>query len=225
MLLLILFTGVNCIAQTKKSSKEPQSKVAPAMPIALEKELEVFNNDTLVDIYRISLCADVPNNKKPMDVFYRTEAGHVFLILQKINTTDTLNKVFGFYPLRGLPIFFSYVKSNIRDNSKREYDIAITKVLTKEAFLKVINLSLQFAKKKYHLNKYNCYDYAINIFNAVAGDDTLPRMRLRYPLFYGKGGSPCSIYKYIKQQKESALATNILYGNLIAPASTKVHTK
>ena len=159
-----------------------------------------------------------------MDVFYKSEPGHVFLILQKINSPDTISKVFGFYPLLDLPVFFTNVRSVIKDNSKREYDVEISKMLTAEQFQKAVSLSIEYSKRKYHLTRFNCYDYTIEIFNTVAGE-TLPVTRVKFPLWYGKGGSPCGFYKYMKEQKESAssLAPYISFGNMVAPSSNKIH--
>lgn len=226
-ILLLLLAGINsfdCFAQKRKSSKE-NNILPPAIPISLEKELSVFNDGNSNAFYRIVIGADVPYNKKPLRVIYNSESGHVFLILQKIINTDTISKVFGFYPFKGVPIFFKRnVRSRIRDNSKRNYDVEISKMITEEQFEKAIRLSLQYSKANYHLNNFNCYDYTLHIFNAVAGVDTLPIIHVKFPLWYGKGGSPCGFYKYMKQQKEctSSLAPHIVFGNLVAPASSKV---
>src|SRR5205085_7897390 len=74
-----------------------------AYTIDLAEELQVFNDGITKAEYRISLCADVPNNERPMQLAYNQECGHVFLILQKISGMDTISKVFGFYPHSGLP--------------------------------------------------------------------------------------------------------------------------
>src|SRR5678815_2814988 len=85
--------------------------------IHIADELSVFDNGKTMATYRISVCADVPNDKKPWKVAFRQETGHVFLILQKISGIDTINKVFGFYPKSGLPVlFFKKIKSQIKDN-------------------------------------------------------------------------------------------------------------
>lgn len=223
--LLFWANSIECIAQKRKSAKD-QDILPPAVPIALEKELDVFNDGNTNAFYRIAIGADVPYNKKPMRVVYNSESGHVFLILQKISRTDTISKVFGFYPFKGVPIFFKRnVRSRIRDNSKRRYDVEISKMITEEQFKKAARLSLQYSKTNYHLNNFNCYDYTLHIYNAVAGTDTLPTVHVKFPLWYGRGGSPCGFYKYMKQQKESTstLAPYIVFGNLVAPVSTKAY--
>ena len=213
------------IGQKRGAFKDPNFIITPSLPIVLEKELEVFNNDNQHAVFRITIGADVPNNKKPMRLMYNQETGHVFLILQKIDTAtgDTIHKVFGFYPHKQrLSIFFKReVASTVKDNSGREHDIELSKILTQEQFESVMKLSVLYSKKKYNLNNFNCYDYALQIFNSVAGPDTLPVMYRRFALF-GKGGTPCSIYKYLMQQKTDTLQGAYIHvGNLKAPVSTK----
>jgi len=151
------------------------------------------------------------------------QAGHVFLVLQKITAADTVNKVFGFYPRKGLPtLVFKKIKSTIKDNSKRVYDADISKELSAAEFDLVLAKSILYAQRIYHINKFNCYDYALEIFNSIAGKEALPVSHVRFPFIYGKGGSPCSLYKDLKKLKESNSfwASYIRFGNLTAPVST-----
>lgn len=203
-------------------SVEAREKFDP-YPINLSEQLQVFNNEIVKAEYLISLCADVPNNKRPLQVAHYQQCGHVFLILQKINGRDTLSKVFGFYPKSGLPVlFFKTIKSRIKDNSKREYDVDLTKELTAEEFNTVLSRSVFHASHPYHINKFNCYDYAVDIFNSIAGNDSIPTTHIRYPFIFGKGGSPCCVYKDLKKLKESnsIWATYIRFGRFTAPIST-----
>lgn len=215
---------INCYSQKNGYLKDPNFIITPSVPISLSHEIKVFNDSTADAAYFIAIAADVPNNKKPMKVTYQLEPGHLFLILQKITGTDTINKVFGFYPLNDATLLYKKkVNSVIKDNSKRQYDVELKKPVSKEQFKIAINTALGYAKRKYHINDFNCYDYALGIFNTSC-NDSLPFIRIRYPLFFGKGGSPCTFYKYMQQQKDSgtALAPYIAFGNLIAPASTKI---
>src|SRR5688572_22617664 len=89
----ILFFTPDGSGQKRGPLKDPNFIITPSSPILLEKELEVFNTDNMHAAYRITIGADVPNNKKPMRLMYNQETGHVFLILQKINTItrDTIH--------------------------------------------------------------------------------------------------------------------------------------
>ena len=192
-------------------------------PINIADELEIFDNGVSMASYRISLCADVPDNRKPWRVARRQQTGHVFLILQKINGADTINKVFGFYPRKGLPtLVLKKIKSKIRDNSKRTYDADITKELSAEEFDSILVRSVCYSQQVYHINKFNCYDYALAIFNSIAGKNPLPASHVRFPFIYGKGGSPCSVYRDLEKLKESnsPWAPYIRFGSLVAPIST-----
>jgi len=204
------------------SNAQP-ADVYASYKININDELNVFRDGVVDAVYTISLCADVPNNKKPLQVAHHQETGHVFLILQKINGSDTISKVFGFYPKKGLPtLFFKSIKSVIKDNSHRDYDVGITKALTAEEFDTVLARSVFYARHIYHINKFNCYDYAIMIFNSVAGNDPLPIHRSKYPFIFGKGGSPCTVYRDLKKLKEAqgSWSANIQFGDLLAPVST-----
>lgn len=219
-------TAFPCFAQKKQFLKDPDFSFPPvATAIDIQKELTVFNKNCSTALYRISICADVPHNKKPNQVLYNNQTGHVFIILQKIIAGDTLHKSFGFYPFKGTPIFFKRnVKSQVKDNSLRQYDVAVIQDLSEQQFRKAISVSQEYSKRNYHLNKFNCYDYILTIFNAVTNTDTLPIIHVRYPLFFGRGGSPIGLYKYAKQQKDSAgaLAPYIVFGKFTAPASTVI---
>ena len=212
------------IAQQKMNSAVNEGYIAP-VNINIDKELQCFNKEITDARYMISLCADVPFNKKPYKVAHNQQTGHVFLVLQKINpqNKDTISQVFGFYPKKGLPtLFFKTIKSVIKDNSRREHDVSITRELTEEEFNRAVENSVAFSKNIYHINKYNCYEYALFIFNAVAGTDTVPLTHVRFPFIFGWGGSPVGLYKDLEKIKQngSSLAEGIQFGNFLAPVSS-----
>ncbi|MBL7740238.1 MAG: hypothetical protein JNK14_13565 [Chitinophagaceae bacterium] len=217
--------SVVSFSQSPRQSKKAISEVKfPATKVDIREHLSVFADSSGKSTYHISVCADVPNNKNPLKVAHHQETGHVFLILQRIGQAgDTLSRVFGFYPRAGLQtLLFKKTKSMIKDNSYREHDVVITKELTQPEFDTVVKRSIELAGKKYHMNKYNCYDYAILIFNAIAGDSPLPLTHIRFPFIFGKGGSPCSVYKDFRKLKESGSVWNkhITFEEMIAPIST-----
>ena len=208
-------------AQTR-NSKTVSADEYIAYSINIAENLKIFDTHKPATAFRISLCADVPNNKKPYQVAHNQETGHVFLILQQITGADTLSQVFGFYPKKGLPtLFFKTIASRIKDNSKREYDVEISRMISAEEFKMIESKILLLSSKKYHINKFNCYDYAVEIFNVIAGDNPLPLTHVRFPFIFGKGGSPCGIYKDFKKLKESNSfwAPYILFAIKTAPVS------
>lgn len=221
LLLVLSCTPVNLHAQKNRSEHE----IIPATKINLEKELGVFNDGKDSAEYFITLCADIPNNKNPMKVQHEGEPGHVFLILQKINfSSDTISKVFGFYPKGGgLPtIFTRNVRSSIRDNSKRKYDASVSLELSRQEFELVIRKSVELSKYRYKLNKFNCYDYALKVFNSVAGIDTVPMHYVKFPFIFGSGGSPCSLYMDLVwlKEKNPNLSPFIRFSPQLAPVSS-----
>lgn len=172
--------------------------------------------------YSITLCADLPDNNNPSKVHLNSETGHVFIILTKWNEKDTINSVFGFYPRRpASSLIFKNVRSEILNNGNREYNASLSKRLNADTFRIVMKTAIDLAKKKYNINKYNCYDYAIEIFNSIAGPDKIPIRHIRFPFIFGKGGSPCSLYTDLAEMKNngSAWSPFIQTGVFMAPVS------
>jgi len=220
LLSLIVFSQ-----DSKAGGKASHSEEYPAINVEIASYLSPLRDSSGVAKYRLALCADVPNNKRPLQVAYHQESGHVFLVLQKIVPgTDTLHRVFGFYPRRGLPtLFFKTISSRIKDNSYREYDVEVSLDITAQHFDTIMAMAVDLAARKYHINKFNCYDYALRIFNAVAGDSTLPAVYVRFPFIFGRGGSPCSVYKDLTRLQSSVFwGSRIRFGVMRAPVSTHV---
>jgi hypothetical protein len=213
----------NSYSQKKKSVKTPDVDSFVAQPVDIVQRLKIFDNGVKNADYRITLCANVPNDKRPMELTFNQQTGHVFLILQKISGKDTLNDVFGFYPKKGFPVLiFKTAKPQIKDNSRRDYDVEISKKVTSAEFDTVLFKAVFYSRHKYHINKFNCYDYALDVFNSIAGAYPLPVNRIKYPFIFGKGGSPVCLYWDLKTLKEtnSVWAPNIRFGSFFAPVST-----
>lgn len=153
-------------------------------------------------IYSITLCADIPDNSNAKKVFYNSEPGHVFIILEERDTVSGNHKslVWGFYPKRAVSaIIFRGAKSKLVDNSNREYEASIRKSLSKEQFTVAMKNAYEFTQRRYHLNKYNCYDYAVEVFNSITGTPSIPLTHIKFPLIFGKGGSPCALYRDLEK--------------------------
>lgn len=217
------------LSQRNKNKKSAHAEIyVKETEISIQKELASFDTDVPGAVYKITLCADVPNNKKPHKVAHNQQTGHVFLILQQMNPqrSDTISQVFGFYPKRGLPVlFFKRMKSVIKDNSKRFYDAAVSKTLTADEFDAVLQKARELAGYTYHINQFNCYDYALQIFNVAAADDPLALRYVKFPFIFGKGGSPVGVFQELKRLKSngSAWSSSIVFGDFEAPKSTTRH--
>lgn len=186
-------------------------------------------------IYRMILCADVPDNNNPAKVYYKGEPGHVFIVLESIDSISAYRQsfVWGFYPKKPVScILFRKTKSLLVNNSNREYDASVSRNLTKDQFTFIMLKAVELAKRKYDINKYNCYNYAIEVFNSLPGE-MLPVSRIKFPFLLGRGGSPCGLYRDLREIKSgvSPLAACIkmeagkapLAGNYEAAVAAKVN--
>jgi hypothetical protein len=191
----------------------------------LAERFSVFHTLKPGEVYSITIAADVPDNDRPHKVYIKREPGHVFVILEQKDTTKgtTVAQVWGFYPVRPVSsILFKNVRCELNDNGKRRYDASITRRLTKAEFDTIRTKAVELAKKKYNINKYNCYDYAIELFNAIPGVEKLPVTHVKFPFIFGRGGSPCGLYRDLKRLKttNSTLAPFIRMENGRAPVSS-----
>lgn len=175
--------------------------------------------------YYITLCGDIPDNSKPAKVCYKKEPGHVFIILTMQDTvchTKDISTAFGFYPQRpASSVIFKNVRCEILDNSSRNYDVLIQKDLTAFEFELILEKAISLTQKNYNLNRYNCYNYALEVFNSVSGIEKIPESRIRFPFIAGKGGSPCCLYRDLEKLKQegSVWASHISFGSFKAPGS------
>ena len=163
----------------------------------------------------------MPYDRNPSKVVHKREPGHVFLIFsQSLNPDVTVSLVFGYYPVRPATVIFGKnVKSEIRNNSARVYDADIATRVSAELFFALLDSSIALATRKYNLNKFNCYDYGLGIFNRAAGSQIIPIQYVRFPFIWGKGGSPTGLYSQLKllHEKDSSWRTRIQFGQLKAP--------
>jgi hypothetical protein len=177
------------------------------------------------DRYTVALCADVPDNNNPDRIHVRDEPGHTFLILTKKNvrsSSPAITRVFGFYPHRPAScLIFRNVRGEIMDNGGRQYDATLSVEITATAFRAVLAQSQLLARKKYNLNKFNCYDYSIGVFNSINGVVKLPVTHLKFPFIFGRGGTPCGLYRDLEKLKkeDSVWAPHIQFGIFYAPRS------
>lgn len=192
--------------------------------VSLAERFTVFHPLQTDEIYSITIAADVPDNDRPHKVYVKQEPGHVFIILEQKDTIKktTIAQVWGFYPVRPVSsILFKNVRCELNDNGKRKYDAAITRQLSAAEFDLIRAKAIELAQKKYNINKYNCYDYAIELFNAIPGIEPLPVTHVKFPFIFGRGGSPCGLYRDLQNLKasNSAWASSIRIEPGRAPAS------
>jgi hypothetical protein len=114
------------------------------------------------------------------------------------------------------------VKSQVRSNSGRIYDAEISIKVSRELFFALLDSSIMLAGRKYNLNKFNCYDYGLGIFNRAASTQVIPIQYVKFPFIWGRGGSPTGLYSQLKllKGKDSFWAPHIQFGQLKAPVSS-----
>ncbi|MFI5155265.1 MAG: hypothetical protein ACHQEM_03730 [Chitinophagales bacterium] len=177
------------------------------------------------DVYLITLCGDLPDDHDPDRIHVKDEPGHTFLILEKRNrntSSPPIIKVFGFYPHRPAScLIFRNVCGEIMDNSGREYDVSLSTEISAKDFALILQKSQELSRRKYNLNKYNCYDYAVAIFNSLPGIEKLPLTHVKFPSIFGSGGSPCGLFRDLEKLKNegSVWASHIHFGIFYAPSS------
>lgn len=225
---LLLLTCTNSVSQNLSIAALPTRDFISEKNTAaklLQQRFKCFDKGHDHNCYSISLCADVPDNSKPQKVYAKKEPGHVFLILTMFDTvchSDAVHMVFGFYPRRpASSVIFKNVRCEIVDNSNRDYDVRVEKNLSAFEFESLLDNAVIFAQKKYNLNRYNCYNYALDVFNSLPGIEKLPVSTIRFPFIAGKGGSPCCLYRDLEKLKQepSAWKPYISFGGFKAPSS------
>ncbi len=217
-LIFLMMAPAVLLAQAEKKAKKAHRETVSTKPV--NELLQVFYPITDA-AYSITICVDVPLNENPERVYYKGEPGHVFLTLTKTDqeTGLAVSRSFGFYPRVPVSCLVSQVRSKILDNSSREYDAALRKQLTKDEFHLVLEKCRELSSKKYHLRKFNCYDYALAVFNSLPGIEKLPVSRVKFPFILGRGGSPCGLYRdlQILSRNGSDLSTMVSFGRFTSP--------
>jgi len=150
--------------------------------------------------YTIQLCADVPSNSNPdvsMSFSAGISAGHTFLVVTKSGGGVSISQAFGFYPASKLSAWnpMSAVSSVIRDNSNAEINASITMTLNSDQFNTIRAAAINLSTNPYELDKSNCSDYALGVFNAARANPltVAPYMLRQAGIVMGNGLSSAPI--------------------------------
>ena len=109
-------------------------------------------------------------------------------------------------------------------NGTREYNVSVSRKVSAEVFQLVLEQAVTSSKHRYNLNKYNCYNYAVDVFNAIPGIEKIPISKVKFPFILGKGGSPCALYIDLirLRNNHSYWSDYIRTGIFVAPSNTPV---
>jgi hypothetical protein len=190
----------------------------------LQDRFQCFGALTTSASYTITLCADLPDNDHPNEVHVKNEPGHVFIILSKKDSSSSCSIAFGFYPRKPLSsLLFKKVRSKILESHSREYEVSISRAISAAEFQLIEQKAIEVSIKKYDLAHYNCYDYALEIFNSIPNIEKLPVHRIKFPFPFGRGGSPCGLYHDLQELKKQSgfWREAIQFGHFKSPSNCK----
>ncbi len=114
----------------------------------------------------VTIYADqpVPFNR---EVHIGRVVGHTFVSLNFEIGGEDKNLVLGFYPTESniTPTFNRVSTPEIRDDGERTFDVSVKFELTCNEFNQQIKEFLEQSSETYHLDNYNCTDFAIESIN------------------------------------------------------------
>ena len=217
-----------------------ESEDKPA--INLEQYLKCF--DAIPDAgasFQVKVYVDIPVNQTP-DVLIGTSQstgefgpGHVFMKLTKINGSQSVSQVIGFYPGSGLksatmnPVPSKIVNDGNAQGVQHEFNASLTMAdWNADEFRRLLNELRTNSTRNYELDEYNCANFVAGSINAIRpgtlGSDGVAVYDPTNALFNNTiiPFSPNGMYKALSRQKYSGgpYANNIDIGvNLKAQAS------
>jgi len=122
--------------------------------------------------YSVQLCVDLPVNSEPnmsMNFSGAINAGHTFLVVAKSGSGLSVSQSFGYYPQTAPSAWnpFSPIPSAIKDNKGQEINASIIMLINSEQFKAIGSAAINLSAQPYMLDKSNCTNYALNVFNAA----------------------------------------------------------
>lgn len=155
--------------------------------------------------YQITILSDVPVNSEPSYMFNPTtkSPGHSFIQLRKTDGTNSVQQNIGFYPNVDLKSLTRLsVDSKVVDNEGHEYNASLAMNVNATQFQAALDKMQSIAGNDYNIEKWNCTDFALSIFNAAA------EMPLVIPKFIIPGdlypsNTPQGLYTTIKNLSTS----------------------
>ena len=95
------------------------------------------------------------------------DVGHTFISLSYTNESITNTIVYGLYPSSAVKPTAPESTRAIKNDSKHEYDVAMSFNVSCLEFNNIISRSLNIESQNYNLNSNNCTDFGLNLANSV----------------------------------------------------------
>lgn len=185
---------------------EKKSKVVKGEDI-----LRPFKDGKEAGAYGIIVHVKQPVRGKRKKIrLFHGDVGHTFITLIKYNADGTnVVRTFGFYPRKSLPLeatpLIPGTAADFKNDATHDWDESVGKFITQKQFELIIELTKQYARKRYHLSKNNCTDFGLNIA-SIAGiyiKDTKGKWLL------GGGNDPADTGQSIREDKVVANGDNL----------------
>lgn len=185
---------------------EKKSKVVKG-----EEILHPFNDGKTAKAYGIIVHVKQPVRGKRKKIrLFHGDVGHTFITLIKYNDDGTnVVRTFGFYPRKSLPLeatpLIPGTAADFKNDAAHDWDESVGKFITQKQFDLIVELTRQYARKRYHLSRNNCTDFGLNIA-SIAGiyiKDTKGKWLL------GGGNDPADTGQSIREDKVAANGDNL----------------
>ena len=190
--------------------KEPVNELREAF--AYKPEQKVVN-------YYLVIYANQPENGEPTMYVEGGQFGHAFVALTvEYEDGSRVRRHVGFYPDAGPegPNTFSLGvgAGEVKVEDGTRWNVRRSKKVTKEGFMAALNKIEEFAvvedseysdnRSEYHLQEFNCTDFACEVYNASGGEQVSTETQdFEYLEFKGSAKSPGQLGEDLKTMGNS----------------------
>ncbi|PWT79126.1 MAG: hypothetical protein C5B59_00345 [Bacteroidetes bacterium] len=191
-------------------------KVIDSPPTSVTDIFDSFNDHKPAENYALIIAVKqpLPGKRKPFTGI--GNVGHVFVILIKYNSDQTVvSRSFGFYPEKNSSFVATPIhpgsRSVFKDDALHDWDELAGKFISRKRFEKILRLLGAYEKKPYNLNQNNCSDFGLSV--AAIGGIDIPFTNSKWPL--GRGNNPANVGQSILEKKIKNLDTGNISGLFI----------
>jgi len=180
----------------------------PAEQLQAASLIDAFMDDKRASSYAIAIHVKQPVAGKKKVFTGLGNVGHMFITLTKFNKDRSyVSRTFGFYPEKGLMIpvnpIFPESPSVLKNDRFRSWDEMVGRFVSQKDFSRILEFIDKNSNTLYHLNRFNCSDFALAI--AELAHIRITETNGKWPL--GKGNNPGTTGQSILAGKFSNLET------------------